>query len=112
MNELRLAFSLDAVAVTRGPKGALLTCNGKLLSLPDSGLDQALVHPVGAGDSFAAGLLFGTMQGWAPEHSLELANLLSDWVVRHVSATPPLPEEIRLQVVELVERTSALTQHK
>jgi hypothetical protein len=41
---------------------------------------------------------------------LELANLLSNWVVGHVSATPRLPEEIRLQVVELVERAGALTQ--
>lgn len=110
MEKLRAAFSLDAVAITRGAKGALLACDGKLLGLPDSALDQRLVHPVGAGDSFAAGLLFGIMQGWAPEYSLELANLLSNWVVRHVSATPRLPEEIRLQVVELVERAGALTQ--
>jgi fructokinase len=110
MERLRAVFSLDAVAITRGSKGALLACNGKLLTLPDSELDQAFVHPVGGGDSFAAGLLFGIMQGWAPEHSLELAKLLSNWVVRHVSATPPLPEEIRLQVVELVNRAGALTQ--
>jgi len=47
-----------------------------------------------------------------PEHSLELANVLSNWVVRHASATPSLPEEIRLQVVELVERAGALTQQR
>jgi fructokinase len=112
MDKLRVAFSLDAVAITRGPKGALLACDGKLLSLPDSELDQGLVHPVGAGDSFAAGLLFGIMQGWVPEHSLELANVLSNWVVRHASATPSLPEEIRLQVVGLVERAGVLTQQR
>ncbi len=110
MERLRAEYSLTAVAITRGSKGALLVCEGRQLSLPDSVLDQALVHPVGAGDSFAAGLLFGIMQGWAPEHSLEMANILSSWVVRHASATPPLPEEIRLQVVELVERAGALTQ--
>ena len=112
MDKLRMAFSLNAVAITRGAKGALLSCNGKLLSLPDSRLDQSLVHPVGAGDSFAAGLLLGILQGWMPEHSLELANVLSNWVVRHASATPPLPEEVRLQVLALAERAGALTEER
>jgi sugar/nucleoside kinase (ribokinase family) len=41
------------------------------------------------------------MQGWGPQEFLELANLLSSWVVRHVSATPPLPEEILAEVQAL-----------
>jgi len=109
MERLRVEFSLAAVAITRGAKGALLASQGKHLSLPDSKLDQSLVHPVGAGDSFAAGLLFGIMQGWAPEHSLELADILSNWVVRHASATPPLPERVLLQVRDLVARAGKTT---
>jgi sugar/nucleoside kinase (ribokinase family) len=101
MERLRVDFSLAAVAITRGPKGALLASDGKLFRLPDSTLDQSLVRPVGAGDSFAAGLLFGIMQGWAPEHSLDLANILSSWVVQHASATPPLPESVLSQVRDL-----------
>ncbi len=104
ITRLQKEFSLTAVAITRGSKGALLASQGKLLALPDSGLDQALVHPVGAGDSFAAGLLFGIMQGWAPEQSLELANVLSSWVVQHVSATPTLSSSILCEVRELATR--------
>jgi len=109
MERLRQEYSLTAVAITRGAKGALLASEGKLLSLPDSALDQALVHPVGAGDSFGAGLLFGILQGWAPEHSLELADILSSWVVRHDSATPPLPDSVLLQVRALLARAGKTT---
>jgi fructokinase len=104
MERLRAEFSLTAVAITRGHKGALLASEGKLLRLPDSGLEQSLVRPVGAGDAFSAGLLFGIMQGWAPEDSLELANILSSWVVQHVSATPPLSESVLTQVRDLLAR--------
>lgn len=104
MERLRTDFSLTAVAVTRGAKGALLAWEGRQLSLPDSRIDQSEVHPVGAGDSFAAGLLFGIIQGWAPEESLALAEILSSWVVRHVSATPPLPESILAQVRSLMAK--------
>jgi fructokinase len=100
-------FALDAVAITRGSKGALLAGDGKHLRLPDSTFDQALVHPVGAGDSFAAGLLFGIIQGWTLEMSLELANILSSWVVQHVSATPPLPVNVLAQIRTLAEKASA-----
>jgi fructokinase len=96
-------FSLDAVAVTRGAKGAWLFTEGRHLALPDSTFDQALVHPVGAGDAFAAGLLFGVMEDWAPEQSVELANMLSSFVVLQVSATPLLPEEVVCQVRALAD---------
>ena len=94
MERLARDFSLNTVALTRGANGALLFSGGRHLRLPDSTFDQALVHPVGAGDSFAAGLLFGIMQGWPPEESLGLADILSSYVVQQVSATPPLPESI------------------
>jgi fructokinase len=97
-------FSLEAIAVTRGPKGALLLASGRLLQLPDSQIDQTLVHPVGAGDAFAAGLLFGAIQNWEPVRWLEIANLLSDWVVLHVSATPALTPAVRSAVRAVIER--------
>jgi fructokinase len=100
-------FALDAVAVTRGSKGALLAGDGKHLKLPDSTFDQALVHPVGAGDSFAAGLLFGIIQGWTLEMSLDLANILSSWVVQHLSATPPLPVNVLAQIRSLAAKANA-----
>jgi fructokinase len=96
-------YALDAVAITRGSKGACLFAEGRHLMLPDSTFDQALVHPVGAGDAFAAGLLFGMMQGWIPEQSMGLANMLSSFVVQQVSATPLLPAALVAQIRELAD---------
>jgi fructokinase len=108
MERLRVAYSLTAVAITRGSKGALLFSNGQQLQLPDSTLEQSLVHPVGAGDSFAAGLLFGIIQGWAPEQSLALADLISRYVVCQVSATPPFPPELLAKVRDLAHRAAPI----
>jgi fructokinase len=110
MERLHREFSLDPVAITRGSKGALLLSAGKHLRLPDSTFDQALVHPVGAGDSFAAGLLFGIMQGWRPQESLQLANILSSWVVQNVSATPLLPENVLAQIRALADDRTVIAQ--
>ncbi len=91
-------FSLDTIAITRGSKGAWLYTGERYLTLPDSTFDQQLVHPVGAGDAFAAGMLFGMMQGWIPEQSMELANILSSFVVQQVSATPLLPAKLLYRI--------------
>jgi fructokinase len=106
MEWLRDQFSLDAIAVTRGPRGALFLADSVLLRLPHSQIEQSLVHPVGAGDAFAAGLLFGAVQRWSPQDSLNLADLLSNFVVLHVSATPTLSSEIVTAVEELVARAN------
>jgi fructokinase len=111
MDRLQREFSLDAVAVTRGSKGALLASEGQHLQLPDSTFDQAQVHPVGAGDSFAAGLLFGILQGWRPEDSLQMAEILSSWVVQHASATPPLPGDVLAQVQDLMSKASPVNKN-
>ena len=107
MERISKEFSLDGVAVTRGSQGALFFSGNRHLRLPDSSFDQALVHPVGAGDSFAAGLLFGVMQGWTPEESLELANALSSYVVQQVSATPSLPESVVILLHRIAEGANA-----
>jgi fructokinase len=109
MQQLRDRFNLKAVALTRGPKGALLLGEGQRLQLEDSKLKQETVHPVGAGDSFAAGLLFGVVHGWSLNHSLRLAAILSEWVVRHVSATPTLTSEIISRVRELIDEAGGET---
>jgi 2-dehydro-3-deoxygluconokinase len=42
---------------------------------------HGVVDRIGAGDAFAAGLIFGELQGWAREQSLEYAT--AAWVLKH-----------------------------
>lgn len=106
MSLLANQFHLSVVALTRGPKGAFALCDGKRFRLKDSILPQDQVHPVGAGDAFAAGLLFGRMAGWQITVCLELAESMADWVVRHVSATPRLSADMRQNIIALSGRAT------
>ena len=106
MTLLANQFHLSMVALTRGAKGALILCDGERFCLPDSTLPQDNVHPVGAGDAFAAGLLFGRIQGWETRQCLEMAEIMATWVVQNVSATPRLTEDVVLKVHALHEKTA------
>jgi len=109
VTQIGMRFDLSVVALTRGPKGALVYGSGRRYRLADSNLPQHEVHPVGAGDAFAAGLLFGRIQGWNLEACLELANTLAAWVVGHISATPTLNREVLAVVESICERANLET---
>ena len=106
MQQILSTYDLAAITVTRGPLGALLLGQGKRLRLADSTLPAHLVHPVGAGDSFAAGLLFGIVRGWSLEDALALAEIISSWVVLHVAATPTLTPDILAKIRTLAAKAS------
>lgn len=69
-------WGVDVVAVKRGARGAVaLTRRGELVSR--EGFRPArLVDPVGAGDGFDAGFVYGYLMGWPLERCLNLANLV------------------------------------
>ena len=94
MERLRQRYGLYAVAVTRGGMGALLLTESERVRLEDSKLKKEEIHPVGAGDAFSAGLLYGLTQGLALERSARVADRLASWVTQFDSATPRLTEEI------------------
>lgn len=101
MKTFQQRFDLEAMAVTRGAEAALLLGGSEQLETKDSTLDQDKVHPVGAGDAFSAGLLVGVVLGWSFQSSIALADLMSSWVVSHVSATPALTPEMIAKVKDL-----------
>jgi len=107
MSMLAAEFGLSVVALTRGFRGALILNGREKFHLKDSTLPQNQVHPVGAGDSFAAGLLFGRIQRWEMRFCLELAELMANWVVQHISATPRLTEKMKQALIELNSRAGA-----
>jgi len=107
------AFSLTAVAVTRGPRGALLrvfdeevehpgfaaaadptanrTCAGS--GAATTGTEAG--DTVGAGDAFDAALCLGLLRGHSPELIVENANRLAAYVCSQPGAMPPIPHELQ-----------------
>jgi sugar/nucleoside kinase (ribokinase family) len=75
------------VVMTRGPQGAVvLTARGPV-AVPAGAADR-VVDTTGAGDLFAAGLLFGLTHGMAPEDSTRLGGLCAAEVISHTGARP------------------------
>ena len=106
MARLRKQYGLFAVAVTRGGKGAMLMTEDLRVQLEDSKLRPDEIHPVGAGDAFSAGLLYGLTQGWSLETSALTADKLASWVTQYESATPRLTDAILQELREMEVRAS------
>lgn len=68
--EALAALGPSTVVVTLGARGAQALENGRLARAAPSAAD--VVDPVGAGDAFAAGVLFGLHEGWPVEECLRL----------------------------------------
>jgi len=85
-------FSLQLVALTRGPAGSLLFQGGQWSDCPS--VPISIVDTIGAGDSFTAALVMGLLC----KMPLDEINALADEVARHVcscaGATPPLPKQL------------------
>jgi fructokinase len=89
------------VAVTRGPRGSLLTTEegqdehpGHTIDGPEEGHD-----PVGAGDAFTAALAHHLVRGHAPSRANAAANRYASFVASRSGAMPEVPERLRRAVV-------------
>lgn len=67
----RLGAKVKTVAIKLGAEGALGACNGEQVRVASSPVD--VVDTVGAGDSFDAGFLYGYLNQWSLNKSLQLA---------------------------------------
>jgi fructokinase len=82
-----LARRCPTVAVTRGAHGSVVAASGDVVSVPAVPVPQ-VVDTTGAGDSFAAGYLYGLIRGLSPERSARLGALAAAEVVSHLGARP------------------------
>lgn len=71
------------------PRGGLaLTRSGDLIRQPSLRVPKdAIVGANGAGDAFAAGLLYGFHEGWQPAECLALAHAAAAASLRGISTT-------------------------
>ena len=87
-------FSLQVVALTRGPNGSLLyQANARRWSDCPS-RPVTIVDTVGAGDSFTAALVLGLLCKMDLDEINSIANEVARYVCSQPGATPPLPNEL------------------
>lgn len=78
------------LVVKQGADGVTLFEDGAELYEPALRVD--VVEPVGAGDAFAAGFLYGTLRGWTPRQRLRAGHLrAASSLLTHHDVGPSLP---------------------
>lgn len=78
--EALLSLGPEAVVEKRGPGGSRAhLADGSVIDAPGFPVD--VVNILGAGDAFAAGLLYGRLQGWGWDEALRLGNACGAIVV-------------------------------
>lgn len=77
-----------AGAVTNGANGAIVFKDGQYLRLPPSQYETKPVDTNGAGDHFAAGILYGLLRGLSLDHMAHLAHACALDCITHMGARP------------------------
>ena len=90
--QLREAYDLEVVCVTRGAEGSLLVTASETVVHP--GVPVDVVDTIGAGDAFTAVLASGYLRGVPLERVSEAANRLGAWVASQTGAMPAADEAV------------------
>jgi sugar/nucleoside kinase (ribokinase family) len=77
----------DYAVLTRSEQGAVIAAGGEVVSVPADRVEQ-VVDTTGAGDLFAAGVLFGIATGREPEACARLGAMAAAEVISHFGARP------------------------
>jgi len=100
-------YSCEKVVMKDGENGASVLLDGKWLHLQAPKVVK-VVDTVGAGDGFDAGFLYGILQNWPIEKTLEFANTIGSMVVQVSGDNEGLPylEEVqaKLGLLNVIER--------
>lgn len=83
----RLAAGGQTVAVTLGADGSVVTRGGERTRVPAAPV-AAVVDTTGAGDSYAAGFLYGLVNDLPLERCAQIGALAAAEVVSHIGARP------------------------
>jgi len=85
------AGGAGAVVVHTPALGLWLGTQGAVVVRPDPVPVADVVSPVGAGDAFAAGCIYGLHEGWGPQDCLRLGHLAAAASLRGATATGAIP---------------------
>jgi sugar/nucleoside kinase (ribokinase family) len=84
-----LELGAGTVIVTMGEQGVVAGSSEGTIELPARRVD--VVEPSGAGDAFAAGLVFGLLEGFDLARSLEFAGMVGASACTSLGCTAGLP---------------------
>lgn len=76
--------------------GLWLDAAGPMLRRPDPVPPEGIISPVGAGDAFAAGCLYGHHEGWSPDACLHLGHRAAAACLAGATATATIPPLVTL----------------
>lgn len=89
---VRERFDVELVCLTRGARGCWLLAEEE--QVERAGVPVAAADPVGAGDAFAAALIFARVQGWSLTQTAEFANRYAALVASYPGAMPTLGDDL------------------
>jgi adenosine kinase len=81
----QIAAKVSALIVTLAGEGADLYHQGKRTRIAPVPICKA-VDPTGCGDAFRAGLVYGRVNGWSWQHSVQLGNVMGAAKIEHGGA--------------------------
>ncbi len=81
-SEEQIASRVKAYIATRGPKGAVIHADGKVLDIAPAH-ESRVTDPTGCGDAFRAGLIFGIQKGYDWPTIGRIGNLMGALKVEH-----------------------------
>lgn len=103
---LELLHEMCEVAIVKlGSKGAMLKRNGEKVLVEAMAVDH-VVDTTAAGDFYAAGVMYGLLQGWTLRQCAEMGSLLSGHVIQIVGTklSDTTWDEIRLEAMRIAKR--------
>ena len=78
---------VDIAAVTRGAEGSVILTRDEVVEIPAEPVDK-VVDTTGAGDLYAAGVLYGITQGYELAAAGRIGSICAAEVISHYGARP------------------------
>lgn len=83
----QLVGKVELAAVTRGAEGSVIVTSSEVAEIPAEAVDK-VVDTTGAGDLYAAGVLFGLTQGYELDIAGRIGSICAAEVISHYGARP------------------------
>jgi sugar/nucleoside kinase (ribokinase family) len=96
-----LAARVETAVVTRGAAGSVIVTGGQTYGIPAAPVDK-VVDTTGAGDQYAAGVLYGLARRLDPQVSGRLGALAAAEVIGHFGPRPLTPLKALAEAAQLI----------